>query len=314
MQEGLFSQMRLCSLTLKCDEFAIDFSDNVELHTYELFEDENGFYAYFPIPKSQKYLMQLSYAKSAYEAKLIRLQKSILWSFAFIVIILALVAVAFSLYALYPLKQALELTQEFIKDILHDFNTPLASLRLNASMLQKEHPENEKILRIEQSITAVLALQEHLRSYLNNHTLQRELFSLDEILKTSVAMVEKNYPDIRFSLQTQETKVLSNKEALIRIIENILTNAAKYNKPNGTVFIELKDAKLSIKDSGKGIKNPTKIFERFYKEQERGLGIGLHIVKKLCDELTIALDVQSQLGVGSTFTLNLKTILYRHAS
>lgn len=62
---------------------------------------------------------------------------------------------------------------------------------------------------------------------------------------------------------------------------------------------------LSIKDSGKGIANPSKIFNRFYKEQERGIGIGLHIVKKLCDELKIGIDVKSELGVGTTFTLKL---------
>jgi signal transduction histidine kinase len=124
-------------------------------------------------------------------------------------------------------------------------------------------------------------------------------------------MLEKNYPDIRFSLDIQDIKLLANKEALLRIVENILTNAAKYNRVNGSVCIRYAGEKLFIEDSGKGIKNPAKIYDRFYKEQERGLGIGLHIVKKLCDELGIAIELSSTIGVGSIFVLNLSKLIYK---
>jgi two-component system, OmpR family, sensor kinase len=68
---------------------------------------------------------------------------------------------------------------------------------------------------------------------------------------------------------------------------------------------------LNIIDSGKGIKNPKRIFERFYKEQDRGIGIGLHIVKKLCDELGIKIGVQSILESGTTFSLDLSKLTLR---
>jgi len=55
--------------------------------------------------------------------------------------------------------------------------------------------------------------------------------------------------------------------------------------------------------SQKGIKYPNKIFDRFYKEHELGLGIGLHIVKNLCDELGIKIKVQSKIDQGTTFIL-----------
>jgi signal transduction histidine kinase len=310
LEESIFSQMRLCSLTLKCDDFSIDFAELADKKTYELTHDSSGLHAYFPIPKSEKYLMQLSFKKSSYEESLHALRQEALWSFAFVVVILIIIAGAFSLYALSPLKHALLMTQEFIKDILHDFNTPLSSLRLNTSMLARELPQNEKINRIEQSVDAILSLQEHLRSYLHNHTLQKELFSLQKLLQDEIKMVEKTYPDIHFSLDMQEIKLVTNKEAILRIVENILTNAAKYNRVNGSVHIYYEKKKLFIEDSGKGIKNPANIYDRFYKEQERGLGIGLHIVKKLCDELGIAIELRSTLGVGSTFILDFSKLLY----
>jgi signal transduction histidine kinase len=64
-----------------------------------------------------------------------------------------------------------------------------------------------------------------------------------------------------------------------------------------------------IRDNGKGIKNTAKIFDRFYKEHERGLGIGLHIVKKLCDTMHISIYVKSTLGSGSLFTLNFQALI-----
>jgi len=88
-----------------------------------------------------------------------------------------------------------------------------------------------------------------------------------------------------------------------RILDNLLINAAKYNKENGDVQIQIKATTLSISDTGKGIKNANKIFDRFYKEHERGLGIGLHIVKKLCDELNIKIKVSSQVDKGTSFAL-----------
>ncbi len=51
-----------------------------------------------------------------------------------------------------------------------------------------------------------------------------------------------------------------------------------------------------------------RIFERFYKEQDRGIGIGLHIVKKLCEELKIKVKVESKIAQGSTFSLNLSAL------
>jgi signal transduction histidine kinase len=96
-----------------------------------------------------------------------------------------------------------------------------------------------------------------------------------------------------------------NKDAFIRILDNLLTNAAKYNKKNGSVFVTYKENVLEIEDTGIGIKNPDKVFQRFYKEHERGIGIGLHIVKKLCDELGIRIGLTSEVGTGTSFFLKL---------
>jgi signal transduction histidine kinase len=176
-------------------------------------------------------------------------------------------------------------------------------------MLKKEFGENTKIARIEQSVQNIIDLQQHLRAYLQNHSMQKEELELDTLLLERIALIKNSYPDIKFTLDASSIKLLTSKDTLNRIIDNILINAAKYNKKNGYVHIFCTDETLHIEDGGKGIKNPKKVFERFYKEQERGIGIGLHIVKKLCDEAGIKISLESELDKGTTFILNLSQLI-----
>ncbi|QOY54423.1 HAMP domain-containing histidine kinase [Candidatus Sulfurimonas marisnigri] len=310
LDEKIFSQMRVCSFNLKCEQFQIDFIPMHKHELYTLYKDESGLSSYYPIPNSKKYVMSFNFNTQSYKTELNRLQNSALWNFFIIFGIIFILSILFSFYALHPLRSALLLTQEFIKDILHDFNTPIASLRLNSSMLKHELRDNKKIDRIEQSVQNILNLQQHLRSYLNNHLLEKEIFELKSTIQIHIHMLEKNYPDIKFEVDMQDLNISTCKDAFIRIIDNILTNAAKYNKQNGSVKINYdhKTKNLYIIDTGKGIKNPKRMFDRFYKEQDRGIGIGLHIVKKLCDELGIKISVKSEPNKGTEFTLNISKL------
>ena len=306
----VLAEMRVCSFDLKCKQFEIDFVEKKEETLYSLYKDESGLSSYYPIPSSTKHIMLFHFSSKKYNEELDKLKRSAMWDFSAILAIVIFLSIAFSIYALYPLRNALVLTQEFIKDILHDFNTPLASMRLNSSMLKKEIGENEKVLRIEQSVENILSLQKHLRSYLQNHKMQQEEFHLGSILQEQINLLQINYPAISFNIDVENIDLLSNKEAFTRITENILSNAAKYNTEGGFVNIIYENSSkiLNIIDSGKGIKNPKRIFDRFYKEQDRGIGIGLHIVKKLCDELGIDISVKSNPDEGSTFSLKLSKL------
>jgi signal transduction histidine kinase len=94
---------------------------------------------------------------------------------------------------------------------------------------------------------------------------------------------------------------------LQKIIDNTLSNAIKYGKEEGEVIIVLEQIEekiiLSIEDFGMGIKEPQKIFSRYYREDETkgGFGIGLNIVNKIVNDEHIAVNVYSKLGVGTKF-------------
>lgn len=305
--------MKLCSFDLKCTQFTFDF---VPLHTdnlYQLQQDAQGMYALFSIPGSEQYALKLHYAKHRYDVLLDQTKSAVIKTYLMVLTGLALLSALFSLYALYPLRKALRLTQEFSRDILHDLNTPLSSLRLNVSRLNLPQSETKKLQRIEQSIQTIVSLGDNLRGYLEGHALQSSPLELHTLLQERLAIVQRLYPHISFSINDTRLKILVNHDAITRIIDNLLSNAAKYNTDHGsvTITIDPKTAQLQIQDTGKGIQHPQKVFDRFYKEHERGLGIGLHIVKKLCDELGITIHVQSTLNQGSLFTLELKALTPR---
>jgi len=305
LESKLLDDMRLCSFDLKCDNFSINFEDKSDFITYRLYK-EKGVKAYFPILKSNDNFLVISLTEQQYQEKKEAIKWKLFKESISIVFTIFAFSIIFSLYTLSPLRRSLHLTEEFIKDILHDFNTPLATLRLNSSMLKREIGENRKITRIESSIENVLSLQENLRCYLFDHEMQRETFELRPFIEESVALIEKNYGHISYEINIPPKVMLkSNLKAFRRIVSNLLSNASKYNKHNGSVTILYKKHQLIIIDTGKGIRDTEQIFERFYKEQDRGIGVGLHIVKKLCDELNMKIKVESQLGVGSRFILNL---------
>lgn len=89
-------------------------------------------------------------------------------------------------------------------------------------------------------------------------------------------------------------------------MDNILINASKYNSPIGEVIVSIRGDTIEIRDSGKGIKDIDKVFQRYYKEQKRGIGLGLHIVLKLCNELNITIELESEVDIGTVVILDLK--------
>ena len=311
LDEKIFSQMRLCSFSLKCEAYGIDFVPQKEQELYKLYKTSDELSAYFTIPGSQKNYLKIYLPKKKYVQELSVLRENAVIHFLLVLFVISLLSFVFALYALSPLRNALRLTEEFIKDILHDFNTPLSTLRLNISILAGKLEENANIKRAQNAVQTILNLQSNLRSYLQAHATQQEIFDLDTLIRERVELITASFSDISVDTKQMNVVLVTNKDAFTRIFDNLLSNALKYNKKDGKVHIYLEDESLVIKDTGKGIQNPKRVFERFYKEQERGIGIGLHIVKKLCDELGIGISLTSKVGEGTAFTLDLQRIIKR---
>jgi signal transduction histidine kinase len=226
------------------------------------------------------------------------------------IFLLVLISTFFARFALRPLREALNLNDEFVKDMLHDFNTPLSSLKINFKILQKKFGKDEAISRSEEAMQTINNLQSNLSYFLAHSLLSKEKLDLKLCLETRIKSCEVIFSDISFSLNMEKVYLELNPDSFVRIVDNILSNAAKYNVAKGRVMVSFEKKHLIIEDSGIGIKNPSKVFNRFYKETSRGMGIGLHVVKKLCDDLNIEIKIESELKKGTKFSLNLEKVMF----
>ncbi len=304
IDELLLKRMQICSYTLNCKDFNYDFfPKKPRVLPNTLYHLENETFALFPIPNSKNYYLKVSY-DNRYLKKDI---KKLFWNIAGIFLIATLIimglAFLFTLYSLKPIRRALHINQEFIKDILHDFNTPIASMVLNLEMLKKDC-QSPFIKRIEQSIDTIVSLQENLKLFLKNIKSDAKKIDLAKLASERIEYFKSLYPTLKFDLEVKEPFTINApQDLLVRIVDNILSNACKYNKKRGFVKVVVDGHKMIIEDSGRGIKESKRVFDRFYKESDRGIGIGLSIVKKLCEELDIKIDIESEIGKGTKVIL-----------
>jgi len=144
---------------------------------------------------------------------------------------------------------------------------------------------------IEQSIKILSSLHKNLDNYINLSIIKKEQFKLDELLIEQIDFFRSIYDYIEWDIDIQKYSIYSSRDSISRILYNILNNACKYNTSNGFINIKFRDNILIIQNDSYGISNPSKVFDRFYKESDRGLGIGLHIVSKLAYELDIKVNL-----------------------
>ncbi len=224
----------------------------------------------------------------------------------------------------------------FIANISHDLRTPLHTMLGIAELLQiKQHyPEQESLIDgIIQSGQNLLKLVEQILQFSEMETAQHnfQIESLDlrqlieNIILEHAAKAKENNIDLIISYCESTPRLIkSNAQLLRRIICNLLGNALKFTG-QGHILIAVEpvsvnknsvELQIVIEDTGVGIsKEDIKyIFDRFYRAapsyngKYKGSGLGLAIAKQLTERLGGELQVNSQLGMGTTFscTLNFK--------
>ncbi len=300
------TSMMQCNMNEKCTKFKIENLKDIKDKKLHVLYKKNDIFMIF---KNKNSFIKMTVNKTKYEDKKSKIKYHAIILYLLYFFALILESIFFALFALRPLKQALRLNEEFVKDMLHDFNTPLSALRINLKILKKKFGNDEALQRSEESIGNILSLQENLHYFISQSKLQNEQINLKQIAETRVQYFQSIFPKLHVGFTGKNSTIYANKDIIIRIIDNLISNACKYNKKDGKVNISLENNILIIQDTGIGIQNPSKIFNRHYKETSSGLGIGLHIVKKLCDELGIEIEVQSIVDTGSSFVLNFKYLV-----
>ena len=246
-------------------------------------------------------------------AQLAALQQTVLKVLALVFIFIIIVAWILSKLFMKPVRERVDQIERFLNDITHELNTPISSLSMATDQALKQGECTEKTLRNVSISTKQLYDIYRSLTYLNFQKKEEvsEVLQLDEILKKSVVYY-KPLADIKritFETDIQETTCVVPESQITLLFGNLIGNAIKYSSPRSKITVSLKARVLTIKDEGIGIEpdKQKEIFEKFKRgtDYSGGFGVGLNIVKSICDEHGIKIELDSEPEVGTEFRLYL---------
>ena len=217
--------------------------------------------------------------------------------------------------------------QEFIGNVSHEIQSPLASIAGFARIWKTEalsdqqrvqyldiiHAESERLSRLTDNLLQLSALES------GTYPLHRDRVAVDRQIRESIVALEPLWmaKNLQVDVELPAVKLTADPELLKQVWVNLLTNAIKFTPDEGTirVFGEQSDhiATLHVADSGIGIdpSDQLRIFERFFKSDPArtrttpGNGVGLAIVKKIIDLHGGTIAVESELDQGTVVTVTL---------
>ena len=226
------------------------------------------------------------------------------------------------------LEELNELKSFFMHTITHELKTPLTSIKLFTEKLQdKKHfdsgradfflnvidGESDKLRRLIDNILDYARIEKGMKTYV------QKPINLSQVVNKAVESMKYQF---MISKQTLEVLTLpddiiinADEDAVERAVTNLLTNAIKYSSAESKTFLSVRkvngNALIEVKDHGRGISNEDlkNIFEPFKRvkaveaKKIEGTGLGLAIVKHIMDAHQGKVEVESEIGKGSKFTL-----------
>lgn len=232
------------------------------------------------------------------------------------------------------LEEAFRQQKRFLSDASHEIRTPVSVIKsyceipLRKARSSEEYKRAlevifEQIKKMEILIENLLTLSRLEQKRLSTHL---ERIALDDLVENTVSLLAPlaERKGIPIRIVPRPSVVQGDKTQLMEVFMNIIDNAIKYNRPGGGIEITFKEEEkeiiVEVADGGIGISNEAlpHIFERFYRAdpsrakeadtalgKTQGAGLGLSIVKEIVENHQGRITVQSEPGVGSTFSIHL---------
>ena len=226
----------------------------------------------------------------------------------------------------------------FLNNMSHDIRTPMNAILGYAQLMEDELkgkglPEtSEHLEKLQQSGTLLLSIINNVLDMARIESGRMELDEnycrIEDVWKSLFAVFDekamKKNIVLHYAMNVEHEHVLTDVTKVKEIFVNILSNAIKYTPAGGSVMVDIDElscdesgymiVRISVSDTGIGMSQDyqTKIFEAFTREQNTtkskiaGTGFGMSIVKKYVELLGGIINVESELGKGSTFTVTLK--------
>ncbi len=236
------------------------------------------------------------------------LTKEVVIGFILVFILSALLSFYLALISLAPMRKAIKLIDNFTISMIHDLNTPISSAMLNLKALLKsdlKDLEKKRVYRVLKSLDMIQELEDRLRDSIKDAKIDYKdrAISLCKLLSDL-----KERSDLISIECKSDFEIFADEIMIKRVFDNLVSNAIKYNKNKNPIKIVIDKNQVMIIDRGIGIKDSDKIFEPYYRENDQivGLGVGLNLVKSVCEHYGIDIKIDSKVGVGTKVILSFK--------
>jgi len=237
----------------------------------------------------------------------------------------------FVIYIILRQKKISEIKNDFLNNLTHEFKTPIATTSLAAEMLVKENI-NTMPLKVEKYANVILyennRLQSQVEQILQIASFEKGTFRfkhdkvdlhqlINNVIVSFELIIEKSKAVINTNLDAKEFTINTDIGHLTNVIYNLLDNAIKYSPKIPEVLIETKNTKkgiiIRVKDKGIGIAKQyhKDVFKNLFRipmgniQEVRGFGLGLYYSKYVVESLGGAIDLESEVGKGTTFEIYL---------
>lgn len=229
------------------------------------------------------------------------------------------------------LKSIEVMRTDFVSNVSHEFRAPLSTIQGYVTLISNPSLSQEQrttyFQKLSESVRQITCLVDNVlqlsKFESQNVVSSTKDFRLDEQLRRTVLMFEDEWQkkNISFEIELPECIYCGNEEMINQIWTNIIGNAVKFSKENGTVKISIDNDEndyitVSISDSGIGMSEEVQrhVFEKFYQgdnsHKSKGNGLGLAIVKSVADLSGAKIEVESEPDKGSAFTVKLPRCNY----
>jgi two-component system OmpR family sensor kinase len=210
-----------------------------------------------------------------------------------------------------PMRESLYLLDRFIKDTTHELNTPVSAILMNIETIPRDNLDEKSAKKIHRIDIAARTIS-NIYNDLTYVALKNQVESKDERINLTELLQERaeffkvisTQKGLTCDLKLQKgVFIMIDRAKISRLIDNLISNAIKYNKKGGKITIYLEKNFFMIEDTGIGMQKREikEIFERYsrFNKSEGGFGIGLNIVSAIASEYDLEIDVDSTPKVGT---------------
>ena len=262
----------------------------------------------FLIYEIHPYYMGVKYVvvSAKTNSTILEIKNKIIAMVLFIILIVIITSIFLVKLILKPLRNNLQLLDNFIKDTTHELNTPISTILTNTELLNKKAVDSNilnHITRIKTASITISNIYEDLVFITLNHKNFEVVENIDlkELFKQRVDYFDTFFKtrDLKVFIKEEKSSFNMDKKKAIRLLDNLLSNAIKYSNRKTNIEINITSNSFSITNEGKGMTKDeiSRVFDRYsrFDKTQGGFGLGFNIIYHIAKEYNLKIDITSKI-------------------